>query len=72
MSSPSEVARFLVLNDGLATATGFSDERMVVALTLGTAVRNESNRMEASAVYGNVEVAGAFRAAEEGKEGRSI
>ena len=51
-----------------ATATSFSDEGMIVALTLGTAVRAESNRMEASAIYGNVEVAGAFRA-EEGKGG---
>ena len=53
--------KFPVLTDGPATATGFSDEGMIVALTLSTAARAESNRMEASAVHGNVEVTGAFR-----------
>jgi hypothetical protein len=53
--------KFPVLTDGPATATGFSDERMEVALTLGTAVRAESNRTKASAIHGNVEVAGTSR-----------
>ena len=60
--------KFLVLTDGPATATGFSDEGMIVALTLGTAARAESNRTEASAVHCNVEVADAIRS-EEGEFG---
>ena len=55
-------------SDCPATATSLTDKRMIVALMFSTAVRAESNRMEASAIYGNVEVAGAFRA-EEGKGG---
>jgi hypothetical protein len=48
--------KFPVLTDDSATATGFSDEGMIVALTLSTAARAESNRTEASAVHCNVEV----------------
>ena len=54
--------KFPVLTDGPATATSLSIEGMIVALTLCTAARVESNRTETSAVHGNVEVAGAFRA----------
>jgi hypothetical protein len=53
--------KFPVLTDGPATATGFSDERMIVSLTLGTAARAESNMMEVSAIYCNVEVADVVR-----------
>jgi hypothetical protein len=60
--------KFPVLTDGPATATGFSDEGMIVALTLGTAARAESNRMEASAIHCNVKVADAIRS-EEGECG---
>jgi hypothetical protein len=56
--------KFPVLTDGPVTATSLSDEGMIVAFTLSTAARAESNRAEASAVHGNVEVAGAFRAEE--------
>jgi hypothetical protein len=54
--------KFAVLTDGPATATSLSDEGMIIALTFITAARAESNRMEASAIHGNVEVADAFRA----------
>ena len=54
--------KFPVLTDGPATATSLSDEGMIVTLTFSTASRAESNRTEASAVHGNVEVAGASRA----------
>ena len=60
--------KFPVLTDGPTTATGFSDEGMIVALTLGTAARAESNRTEASAAHCNVEVANAVRS-EEGECG---
>jgi hypothetical protein len=58
----STLEKFPVLTDGPATATSLSDEGMIVALTLSTAARAESNRTEASTVHGNVEVAGAVRA----------
>jgi hypothetical protein len=54
--------KFPVLTDDPATASSLSDEGMIVALTLSTAARAESHRTGASAVYGNVEVAGAFKA----------
>ena len=57
-----------VLADGPATATSFSDEGMIVVLTLGTTVRAESNRMEASTIHCYVEVADAVRS-EEGECG---
>jgi hypothetical protein len=60
--------KFPVLTDGPATATGFSDIGMIVALTLGTAARAELNRTEASAVHCNVKVADAVRL-EEGEFG---
>ena len=56
--------QFLVLTDGPATATSFSDEGMIVALTLSIAERAKPNRTEASAVHGNIKVADAFRAEE--------
>ena len=49
-------------NSTPATATSFSDKGMIVVLMFSTAARAESNRTEASAVHGNVKVAGAFRA----------
>ena len=52
----------IMASDCPATATSLTDKRMIVALTFSTAARAESNRMEASAVHGNVKVAGAFRA----------
>jgi hypothetical protein len=58
------IEKFPVLTDGPATAYSLPDKGMIVALTLSTAARAESNRTEASAVYGNFEVAGAFRAEE--------
>jgi hypothetical protein len=60
--------KFPVLTDGPATATGFFDEGMIVALTLGTAARAESNRKEASTAHCNVKVADAVKS-EEGKCG---
>ena len=42
--------------------TSFSDEGMIVALTFSIAARAKSNRTEASAIHGNVGVAGATRA----------
>jgi hypothetical protein len=53
--------KFPVLTDGPVTATSFADKGMIVAPTLSTAARAESNRMEASAVHCNVEVADAVR-----------
>jgi hypothetical protein len=60
--------KFPVLTDGPAITTGFSNEGMIVAHTLGTAARAESNRTEASTVHCNVEVVDAARS-EEGKCG---
>jgi|TARA_B110000240_G_scaffold46839_1_gene53070 hypothetical protein len=71
VAEPKELStpeKFPVLTDGPATATSFSDEGMIVALTLGTAARAESNRTEASAAHCNVEVANAVRS-EEGECG---
>jgi hypothetical protein len=67
VAEPKELStpeKFPVLTDGPATATGFSNEGMIVALTLGTAARAESNRMEASATHCNVEVTDAVRSEE--------
>ena len=60
--------KFPVLTDGPVTVTSFSGEGMIVALTLGTAARAESNRTEVSAIHCNVKVADAVRS-EEGECG---
>jgi hypothetical protein len=64
-STPEKVP---VLTDDPVTATGFSNKGMIVALTLGTAARAESNKTEASVIHCNVEVADAVRS-EEGECG---